>query len=311
MGQDQGIPPEVSFGIMGAFMEDYGTLDSLYHAGISVWLVYQLSTITEVHINTMTDFIHDTNSYLLALQSGDILDTLDVSPAHQIVYSHLATKPEQYLAMGNFVQSLFHYPRPIGTDAPCSSTSVICTNCSPAILCPFSTFSNEAQSHASTSKPYLVETLTNRGGAINPFLVTSSLLPASVPAWLNTLCTLSHHDLMALLPPGHDCGYWLPPAQLFVALEQDNIKLALLYWRSLLNISSGDTKQVLATRSWKRHKLMLALLKDFLTEHSLSLKYDEFSQLAAKWKGAEISSEKLPEIRIMQDILWEVTELNF
>ncbi|KAK1217152.1 hypothetical protein PQX77_020194, partial [Marasmius sp. AFHP31] len=235
---------------------------------------------------------------------------------------HLAAKPERYLAMGNFVCSLFHYPRLIGTDAPRNSTSVIRAICSNATLRPFSAFSDEIRSRPSGSKPYPVKTLTNKGGPINPFLVSNPLLPSSVPAWSDALRTLSHHDLTTPPPPGHDRGYWLPPARLFVTPERDDIKLALLRnwrkvrevlifrtttgvsrlsakdWRSLLNISGGDTKQVSETRSGKQHKSML-------------LKYDELPRLEAKWKGAEISPEELPETRTIQEILWEVTELNF
>ncbi|KAK1217024.1 hypothetical protein PQX77_020330 [Marasmius sp. AFHP31] len=335
MGKDRGIPPEVSFGVMGAFTEDYDALDSLYHAGIPVWFIRRLSTIAEVRIDTVADFIHDTNSFQLALRFGDVLDTSDASPPHRIVYSHLAAKPERYLAMGNFVRSLFHYPRLIGTDAPRSSTSVTRTIRSTATLHPFSAFTDETRSRPRGSKPYTVKATTNKGGAINAFLVTSPLLPPSVPAWSDALRSLSHHDITTPPPPGHDRGYWLPPARLFVSPERDDIKLALLRnwlkvrevlifrtttgasrlsakdWRSLLNISGGDTKQVSETRSGKRHESMVALLKDFLTENSLSLKYDELPRLAAKWKGAEVSLEKLPETRIVQEILWEVTELNF
>ncbi|KAK1230693.1 hypothetical protein PQX77_006208 [Marasmius sp. AFHP31] len=312
MRKDRGTPPEVSFGIMGAFTEDYDVLDSLYHAGIPVWFIRRLSTIAEVHISAVADFIHDTNSFALALRLGDVLDTSDVSPPHRIVYSHLAAKPERYLAMGNFVRSLFHYPR---------------------LIVPSPTKFDPAQVVRNLVNP--VKTLTNKGGPINPFLVTNPLLPSSVPTWSDALRTLSYHDLTTPPPPGHDRGYWLPPTRLFVTPERDDIKLALLRnwlkvrevlifrtttgasrlsakdWRSLLNISGGDTKQVSETRSGKRHKSMLALLKDFLTEHSLSLKYDKLPRLEAKWKGAEISPEELPETRIIQEIPWEVTELNF
>ncbi|KAJ8074360.1 hypothetical protein PM082_009976 [Marasmius tenuissimus] len=335
MGKDRGCPLSVNMNVMGAFTEDYDVLDSLYHAGIPVWYIRPISASPEVRIDAVVDFIHDTNSFSLALRFGDVLDTSDATPPYRIVYSHLAGKPERYLAMGNFIRSLFHYPRLLGSAAPRSSTSIIRSNRPTRTLRPFSAFSDENPPRTSSSKPYPSKAPTNKGGAINPFLVTSPLLPPSVSAWSDALRTLSHHDLTIPPPPGHDRGYWVPPARLFVTPDRDESKLTLLRnwlrlreviifrattgasrlsvkdWRSLLTISGGDSKKVSDTRSGKRHDSMRTLLKDFLTENSLSLKYDELPGIAAKWRGVEISDEKLPGTTVVQEILWELTELSF
>ncbi|KAJ8092482.1 hypothetical protein PM082_023735 [Marasmius tenuissimus] len=335
MGKDRGDAPGANLAIMGAFTEDYDALDSLYHAGIPVWYIRRLSNTPEVRIDKVVNFIHDTNSFKLALRFGGVLDTSDASPPHRIIYNQLAAKPERYMAMGNFIRSLFQYPCLIGLDTPRSSTSVIHTNHRAVPLCPFSAFSDKTRSSAGRSKPYASKSPRNKGGPTNPFVFSSPLLPPSVPAWANALHALSHHNLSTPPPPGHSRGYFLPPARLLVAPENDEIKLALLRnwlkvrevtifratrgapclstkdWWSFLNISGGDTKQVSDTRSGKQYESMLTLLKDFLTENRLSLKYDELPLIKAKWKGRSLSPKQLPETRIVQQITWELNELNF
>ncbi|KAK1234577.1 hypothetical protein PQX77_002219 [Marasmius sp. AFHP31] len=317
---------------MGAFTENKETTDALFHAGIPVWLIRPISRTPAVHIDAVGNFIEEKPDQKLHVRFGGEVDTTNVSPSHRVIYNHLPGKLERYIAMANYLHSLFQYHSFFGSSKARSSTSVVRTLQTSCPTRPFSAVVNSTPGYASKPKTHAQHQNTNK---INPFINSSPLLPSVVPAWSDALHSLAHHDLTIPPPPGHNRGYWLPPPRLFVSPADNKTKALLIcnwlkvrrvtiyrvsieapclsykQWRSYMNISGSNDSQVSQTSTGKRHESMQALLNDFLRSHHLSLRYNELRGVSASWKDNEITDTVLPPRRVVQEILWELFELGF
>ncbi|KAL0056772.1 hypothetical protein AAF712_016618 [Marasmius tenuissimus] len=344
MGKDQSNAPTADSSIVGAFVENLDELDNLFHAGIPVWYLRRFEESPDIRIDAEAYFINNISTQKLPLRFGGELDTCDDTPPRPVLYTGLAGKPECYLCMLNYIRSLFQYPSILGSSEVRSSTSVIRSTRMTGPPGPFSAVAGtQVRSTASRhSKPYSSKP-SKHGNAtigdanvVNPFIDASPLLPPSVPAWSDALLALSHHNLSVEPPPGQIRGYFVPPPRLLVMPVNDDTKLRLIRnwlkvrdivkfhisssprhltakdWRSFLDISGGDSKQVSSsTATGKRHNTMLEYLKEFLRTHRLSFEYGDLSSLPACWHNETLSDACLPEKAVVQEITWELCELGF
>ncbi|KIK54141.1 hypothetical protein GYMLUDRAFT_103954, partial [Collybiopsis luxurians FD-317 M1] len=109
---------------MGAFTEDLETLDFLFHAGIPVWWVRLANNSPNARIDEVVPFIREDNQHRFHLRSNTVIDCMDESPPHPVIFSGACAKPERYIRMGGYLRSRLQYPLLLGSDEPRSSLSL-------------------------------------------------------------------------------------------------------------------------------------------------------------------------------------------
>ncbi|EEB92108.1 hypothetical protein MPER_09432 [Moniliophthora perniciosa FA553] len=108
---------------MGAFTESLDDADMLFQGGIPVWLIRSFARFGDVRIDKVVDFVNISPS-ILTMRDGEEVDIGDAEPSRPVVYSHLANKPERYLAMANYIHSFISYPLLLGSNEARSSVSM-------------------------------------------------------------------------------------------------------------------------------------------------------------------------------------------
>ncbi|KAF9255358.1 hypothetical protein L218DRAFT_1035812, partial [Marasmius fiardii PR-910] len=108
----------------GAFTDNLDELESLARCRIPVYFARPLERAGSPRIDRLADFLLPYADQTITLHNHFCVDLTDSIPAHHVIYTGLARKPERYLTMGNYVASLFEYPSFLGTFQPRSSTSI-------------------------------------------------------------------------------------------------------------------------------------------------------------------------------------------
>ncbi|KAK1233985.1 hypothetical protein PQX77_002825 [Marasmius sp. AFHP31] len=310
-------------GIMGAFADSPEVAEALFQLGIPVWYTRPISRDLDVRVDRVVNFTQGTDT--LTLSSGFKVDLSEATPPHRVIYNGLANKPERYLAMSKYTSSLQQYPSLFGSDEPRSSTSVARVS----LKLP--------GSESSQHKPYEPRrkgTLSKQGN--NTFLDTSPLMPRAVPAWQAALSALSDHNQSLPAANGFNGGYVLPPSRLLSNPQNDmtrgrlfcnwlKLRHLLIYclstrsrrlsnkqWRCLLEVGgSGSTNINDTTKSGKQFGAMRSLLQDLLDQSSLVLRLENLLKSKVEWNREQLEDGAVPEVRVAEEILWELNELNF
>ncbi|KAL0063175.1 hypothetical protein AAF712_009969 [Marasmius tenuissimus] len=110
--------------LMGAFTSDLDVLESLFQCRIPVYFVRPLSRSGNSRIDQVPHFLSPYSDDTFELPSGFTVNLSDAVPAHRVIFTGLASNPERYVAMGNYVTCLLDYPSPLGSSQPRSSTSM-------------------------------------------------------------------------------------------------------------------------------------------------------------------------------------------
>ncbi|KAG7090327.1 hypothetical protein E1B28_011923 [Marasmius oreades] len=333
-GVSDGVP--VDGRVVGAFADDQDVVDRLFHAGIPVWYTRPISQALDVRIDKVGDFI-DKNPWLsIELHCGYTINLGEATPPHRVIYTGLANKPERYLAMAQYVQSLLQYPSLFGSSEPRSSTSLVRTSLSS---------SSSVVGSSSRSTPYQGgkgnPKQSDRHG-INTFLDPDSrLMPSGITAWQDALAALSSYNNAQPPPNGIDNGFAVPPPRLFINAKDDSTKARLIsnwlklrdlflfrlsvdpstltakQWRSLLELrfdnhpSQSSQSSDGLSRSKKFLNEMNNRLKKFVDESQISLNLENLDSAKAVWRDRQISGDRLPSDSTVREVMWELFELNF
>ncbi|KAG7093912.1 hypothetical protein E1B28_007548 [Marasmius oreades] len=319
--------------IMGAFTDDLDDLESLFQSNIPVWFVRRLTRAGEARIDKLGNFIYPFPDGTIRLHSDFVIDLSDATPSHRVVFTGLARNPERYIAMANYIASLFEYPSVLGTTQPRSSTSL---QKAALPLTPGMPIRHPSQASKARSTPYP----KGKGGrakqpntANNSFLTPSSpLMPSSIEAWKVSLEDMSGHNQSLPAPDGVSRGYALPPPDMFITtgneltviiLFRNWLKLRKIFvyrlsssgdrfskkqWRQMLTLDEG--KEIRAdTRTGQQKLETQKLLQEIMGKCVFEIK--NFASALVKWRNHALDGTKMPPKEVAREILWELYELNF
>ncbi|KAF5340540.1 hypothetical protein D9758_015822 [Tetrapyrgos nigripes] len=276
--------------LVGAFVWDLDLAGQLYRAGIPFWY------IPGVEIKTLGP-----------LHSFDDLEWKDCVFSPRIIHTGIPDFSAQYAAIAEDTSGIFRRHNPFQSvprphlDVASSSRLVIRT----------------IPQNRHQSKPCTPETATiHPGGGRNPYsLPTHPLFPLSSPVW--KYC-LSHLDTSS--PPASPTkGFAFPDSQLFTAVSgyppPSTVAILMLpsakpcmapVARGEFRSSSGSKE----TRAANRKLEVRTLLGGCVLESGIKLDYEAPLGLVS-WRGEEITADAPVPDKVVQEVLWELSMLNF
>ncbi|THU97074.1 hypothetical protein K435DRAFT_857976 [Dendrothele bispora CBS 962.96] len=307
--------------LMGAFAYSPDDLQRLYHAGIPVWYVWEVTYLPLT-----------------------LLDLADADPPHRVIWSGGWTQGEHYAAMARYIRTLYQFPVMGTLTGPPSS---------PAAPSTSSSTSPSISSLTSPTSQVLVDILSK--GPVPPrpknnpqkvaklqCLGTSffhlSIPSAAVPAWGTALSELSSfHDVR--IP--EKLGTYLPQPESLLSSDSELtqaylistwVKLRPLFlwllsnagsnplnlkghqWRSILDLGHGlQYKEGSGTSTSWKHTEMENLLRLHLADrrHHVELTFETLPTADVEWRGEALLLDRLPRLQVAKEILWELYEINF
>ncbi|THU82091.1 hypothetical protein K435DRAFT_872672 [Dendrothele bispora CBS 962.96] len=317
--------------LMGAFAYTPDDLQRLFHAGIPVWYVRE---VTHLPVT--------------------LLDLADADPPHRVVWSGGWTQGERYAAMARYIRTLYQYPIMSTLTGPTSSPAAASTS---SITPPsFSTSSSSSSQvlvdvlgkgpvpprlKKQTGKTHAKASSAKAKTQIprNKFLpLDHPLNPPAVSAWGTALSELSpFHDVRV----PEKLGTYLPLPESLLSSNSEQtqayliatwIKLRPLFlwllsnagsnplnlkghqWRSILDLGHGlQYNEGSGTATSQKHKEMEKLLRQHLADrrHCVDLTLETIPTADVEWRGEALSQDRLPRPEVAREILWELYEINF
>ncbi|KAG6875823.1 hypothetical protein C0992_002164, partial [Termitomyces sp. T32_za158] len=317
-------------GVVGCFTYNIGTCEDLYRAGIPVYLIRDFTTLHTMRIKTViTPIIPDETI------------TSNLNVRYSTIYTGAATSSDKYRAIRRFTH-FFH-----GFANPFNKHRVPLPRLPPE---PTTSISN-SQARALRYTPYARRTkkkadfyaAQGRNKFEDPI---DPILPPSIPAWRDALLQIdqSKPNFADSDVLGSDFGYAFPEPASFIAFEKRerrNVALcswlryrnAFIYrllseqfegrpmsgkaWRDILSLDwlerpSSTDKQPCKTDSEKisKNSSRLQRLTDFLESclRTDGLTLNEIERGRESWNGKPFAAL---EDKDLEEILWELAELNF
>ncbi|THU86473.1 hypothetical protein K435DRAFT_868264 [Dendrothele bispora CBS 962.96] len=199
--------------LMGAFAYLPDDLQRLFHAGIPVWYVREVTHLPATRVDLRVDPIDESANHQLPMRYTDkVLDLADADPPHRVVWSGGWTQGERYAAMARYIRTLYQYPVMSSLIGPTSSPAAASTS---SITSPSISTSTSSSSQVlvdvlgkgpvpprlkkQTGKTHAKASLGKAKTQIprNKFLpLDHPLNPPAVPAWSSALSELSpFHDV--------------------------------------------------------------------------------------------------------------------
>ncbi|THV00650.1 hypothetical protein K435DRAFT_793991 [Dendrothele bispora CBS 962.96] len=306
--------------LMGAFAYSADDLQRLFHAGIPVWFIREVTYLPTLRIDKLVQPIAETANRLLPMRhSEQYVDLADANPPHRLVWTGGWTQGERYAAMARYTRSLHQYPA-MGT----SKGGPV----SPAIILAASSASSSASSSALTPTTQPLVDVLGKGPVIlksdknkkpytkpqskqtrpnlsrNKFLpVEDPLNPAAMPVWSTVLSELSafHHSRVP-----EKLGYFLPQPMSLISSENEHRKAYLIStWVKLRPLflwilaHPGETSPIALKGPQWRSILDLASGLGYKAGTQTSKTHSEMEQLLRKLvsdrrHGVELDMTKLP-----------------
>ncbi|KAF5359920.1 hypothetical protein D9758_013988 [Tetrapyrgos nigripes] len=297
--------------LVGAFVWDLDVAGQLYRAGIPFWYIHHVRDLPGVEIKTLGP-----------LRSFDDLERKDCVFSPRIIHTGSPDFSAQYAAIAEDTSGVFRRHNPFQSvprphlDVASSSRLVIRT----------------IPQNRHQSKPYQRPATIHPGGGQNPYsLPTHPLFPLSSPVW--KYC-LSHLDTSS--PPASPTKcFAFPDSQLFTAVQsrkklskyiknwlrfRDILLLRLSQsscspvlnhvWRQLLGGEFRSSSGSKETRAANRKLEVRTLLGGCVLESGIKLDY-EAPLGSVSWRGEEITADAPVPDRVVQEVLWELSMLNF
>ena len=160
------------------------------------------------------------------------------------------------------------------------------------------------------------------------------MMPSSIPAWKDALIELSQlHDEPR---EGVNSGYALPDPGLLVSPQNDETKasyfstwlkvhdvmihrihasrpsvdpIANRHWRHILGLQKTTVTD--GTKEARVRQTLLKVLQDASKLAETEIDFEKLAFIPAVWRGIEMPPNRLPELHIAKQILWELYEINF
>ncbi|KAL0569155.1 hypothetical protein V5O48_012818 [Marasmius crinis-equi] len=157
----------------------------------------------------------------------------------------------------------------------------------------------------------------------NKFLdMDSPLLPVPLPAWKATSESVGcSFDLKTQPLAGVDHGYALPDPNTIVSTTNESAKARLCSptfrplkpreWRSIVGMGAHPTKA--HTLVGNIHSNMADMLKTCLVSGGMEATFDleNLNDVPVSWFGQQLDQHTMPPMSIVQEIMWELFEINF
>ncbi|KAK7442012.1 hypothetical protein VKT23_016289 [Stygiomarasmius scandens] len=348
--QNQEKSYNVNAQLMGAFAYNAEDVQRLFHAGIPVWYVRDVTLLRGIRVDTVADPVEESANQLLPMRNSDkFLDLADASPPHRVVWTGGWTQGERYAAMGRFIRSLHEYR------VMCMST----TSSSSPVLAITSSSSSSSSSSMLVAVNSLVDVLgtgvipsktkkqikkpysksPSAQVARNKFLpFAHPLNPPAADAWSLVLSELSpFHETRV----PEQLGYYLPPPELLISSDQEATRTSLVaswvklrsiflwllsngeneslvlkgqQWRSVLDLAHGlQYQQGSGTQTSRKHTEMQKFLENHLSDrrHGVHIEFGNLPSAVPNWRGQPLLQDGCLRPEAVQEVLWELYEISF
>ncbi|THU99076.1 hypothetical protein K435DRAFT_659668, partial [Dendrothele bispora CBS 962.96] len=162
--------------------------------------------------------------------------------------------------------------------------------------------------------------------------------PAIVPVWCDAQAELAP---LSTTLPASELGYFLPDPDMIISSPNDETKMRLAYswlklrelfifrlssrlagsmptllrnqqWRHLLAVAAG-IKYSAETESGRKHEEMRQLLVEYVdeTRSGIRLKLEHLSSAPVTWRGRDFAASEELSPTVVQEIVWEISEISF
>ncbi|THU75356.1 hypothetical protein K435DRAFT_846944, partial [Dendrothele bispora CBS 962.96] len=333
--------------VMGAFVDDLNAAHDLFRTGIPVWLIRHTRELATVRSNKLVNAIDESANHIIPLRDGSgFIDTQDESPEHPIVYQGLTHKAERYLAMARYICGLYSYSI-FGNFASSSNASSSSSSpsskqkSSTSLVDPVGRGLVSIHVPSSRKKPYSKpkSKQSTQQEERNKFLFhPNPFNPTIVPVWSEAQAELAP---LSTTLPASELGYFLPDPDMMISSPNDETKRRLVYswlklrelfifrlsscqagsvsallrnqqWRHLLAVAAG-IKYSAATESGRKHEEMRQLLAGYVdeTRSGIQLKLENLSSAPVAWRGKDFTGSEELSPTLVQEIVWEISEISF
>ncbi|KAJ3832158.1 hypothetical protein F5878DRAFT_666822 [Lentinula raphanica] len=330
--------------VIGAFTDNFTTLDTLFHLGIPVWFVRPVKVTPDARIDRSAPLIAENSSRIITLPSGFQVDGIDAEPNHKVIWEGLTNKSERYTAMNAYLQSLLNPSAFFGASQPHTkavSKRAPFYHITPPATSSGSSFSPHTLLSASRYTPYPQHKRKKpqtQKQAINTFLTTPSpAMPSPVSAWSQALAL--HSTFNQSLRRSEESGYYLPPPRLLDGPENTSTRafyyrawlkirpvilknlsqkpkcLSAKRWRCLLDVVGGHSSEQNSGKAKNDvyRVEMRSLLNTLVAQNSPdSFSLDDLEPRIEEFHGKCVDCRNEPPPReIASQIIWELTEVSF
>ncbi|RDB22517.1 hypothetical protein Hypma_010170 [Hypsizygus marmoreus] len=335
-------PPATDVAVtIGAYAFNDVVAQEFVCAGLPVWIIKSYSYLPAIRIDSVVP--------PLLPKEWAVLE--DANPPYLPFFTGSVASADKYTAFHSWARRVIGYPNPFASlpeepaSLPPSSAATSPPLSAPARSLPVLSdlqagHSSHQKSRAKTVQPYLkskpsqqgVVSIVGRNKFVEPL---SSLCPPPIATWSKALAHVDRdrrHWKSAVRPS--DAGYVFPDPGLVIGIS-DAEKLpkyihnwlkyrgALLFrmssqgsaarpispqlWRMLLNY--GGQVVIGDGRHHQRCQQIAEILASCIREQGLHL--DSLAAGTTSWHGRQFESDELPPQRIIQEVVWELFELNF
>ncbi|KAL0573814.1 hypothetical protein V5O48_008141 [Marasmius crinis-equi] len=322
--------------VVGALVGDHETCERLYLAGIPVWYTRRLDRKEGVRVDQWVELPPASDLRTLR-DTGSTLTLVDASPPYPNVYngSITANKHGRYPDMGEFLWEFC--TTNVSIDKSVRDTSAL--NAPPATQAVSGPSCASKSSHNKRSQPY--STALSEPAAPterSKFLsVDSPLLPPPLPAWKTASDNVERSFDPKTQPlAGIDHGYALPDPNAIVGTANKAAKAryittvlklrTLLHyrlrspafrplkpreWRSIVGMEAHPTKAHTLVGNIRTN--MADELKSCLVSGKMEATFnlENLNEVPVEWYGQRFDQHQMPPVSVVQEVLWELFEINF
>ncbi|KIK55219.1 hypothetical protein GYMLUDRAFT_248823 [Collybiopsis luxurians FD-317 M1] len=217
--------------VMGAFTENLEEADLLFHMGIPVWRVTQKDRLPPMQrIDHVPPVIKEDSFGMLFCSDGFMVDCRDADPPHKIIYEGFPRKPEHYLSIASYMQSLVGLGEDettMGSKWPHSTLAVSkAAGLTPSILRDATVTASPRMS------PYVRSSRKHRPTPPkkNPFIVISRpTVPPALESWEQALKLLADYNQSYKPLVQVDSRFFLPPIRKITSSSNPQVIAKLIF----------------------------------------------------------------------------------
>ncbi|KAJ7576192.1 hypothetical protein C8J56DRAFT_401060 [Mycena floridula] len=315
---DSGILPSAPFPhkIMGAFISDIRLGERLFMAGIPFWLIRPVELLFQARIESIASI-------------QPIAQTIEIRPARRsrVIFQGRADAPEKFAALQRHAFSFIAYRNPFAQ--ACALTRAVASSQGSTQLPPpnVSVVRSKQSKISSPAPPYFhnrQRAPTNRNKFEEP---TSRFTPPTSSVWSDALRDV---DQSLHNPTNARFGYLYPDPGMFLGTETGHKMFTMveswLRYRAAFMLRASRGAEPIATKQWRTllnlnniraapgtpngqlHELAVSMLNTVLDDLEFNL---GSSNGRLEWSGSEIVDSSNLSTKIVQEVLWELAELNF
>ncbi|KAJ7578899.1 hypothetical protein C8J56DRAFT_967184 [Mycena floridula] len=243
-----------------------------------------------------------------------IAQTIEIRPARRsrVIFQGRADAPEKFAALQRHAFSFIAYRNPFAQ--ACALTRAVASSQGSTQLPPpnVSVVRSKQSKISSPAPPYFrnrQRAPTNRNKFEEPI---SRFTPPTSSVWSDALRDV---DQSLHNPTNARFGYLYPDPGMFLGTEtghkmftmvESTEPIATKQWRTLLNLN--NIRAAPGTPNGQLRELAVSMLNTVLDDLEFNL---GSSTGRLKWSGSEIVDSSNLSTKIVQEVLWELAELNF